>query len=373
MIDRSRSSDRSILLVGATVRAAAESARRAGYCPIAVDLYGDRETRVAAERWHSLADFREAVETQGRIADGHGNCPVAIVGGIDGGYDWLRNVPNPFRGAAPQMFAQSDGPEFLCNLADHASVAFPEFRCSGPAREGWLIKRRFGSGGMGVQYCRDRNPIADDCYIQEPVRGRVFGASYLGDGRQAILLGVCRLLKKRIVPLPFVFAGAIGPIKLTQPLVQAFKRLGDAYLAAVPMVGPFNIDVVVEGTSVTLLEVNPRWSGSMEILERAWSERLDRPCSFFEDPSQWERWTEQDRLDRAQSFAAPHTYLKRIVFARRERVVCPADFERCVGKGRWIWKDVPSSATRIRRREPIATLIARTDRLSLPAAFRVGV
>ena len=74
-----------------------------------------------------------------------------------------------------------------------------------------------------------------------------------------------------------------------------------------------------------------------------------------------------------QSWSNDHIYLKRVVFARRDRLVSPQTFEPPNQRENWVWKDVPGRPTHIKRQQPIATLIARTDRLSLHQAFRVMV
>jgi predicted ATP-grasp superfamily ATP-dependent carboligase len=382
-VTRSNDSSRGpIVLVGASVRAAAESARRAGFAPIAIDQYGDRETIAASDRWHPLCEVRRV-----GTAPGLGNglppeVPVAIVGGLDGGFSWLKVDRSRFWGADPELFDQTDGPEFLSELADLAAVAFPETRVQadtrsqGIARQGWLIKQRSSCGGLGVRYDRvwkgrdlsgeGNQPIPTDAYLQKMVPGSACGASFVADGRRAHLLGVCRLLKKRIGQLPFVFAGAIGPIGLEPSIQEKLVRLGDAFVAMSGLVGLLNVDVVIDHGEVSLLEVNPRWSASMEIVERSWSEASGEDCSMFDRITDWVR-----RLDLGRDDLKP--FLKRIVFACKDQLVSSSDFDAGEATGCWIWKDVPNQETLIKRHEPAATMIARLDRISIREAFRMDI
>lgn len=350
------------------MRAAAESARIAGFSPIAIDQYGDRDTIAAAKQWYSLDDLRSGKLTLATISNDFTGVPVAIVGGLSDGYRWLETVCHRFRGANPELFELVDQPEFLKETAFRASVAFPETRVAGQviggrAQMSWLIKQRSSCGGLGVRYCTE--PLgSNDSYLQKRVCGRICGASYLSDGRGSVLLGVCRLLKRRIGNLPFVFAGAIGPIEMTPSVRDQLNRLGDAFVTMTGLSGPFNIDVVINDSGVTLLEVNPRWSSTMEIVERSWSDAVEEPCSMFEPLENWKCRRQNPGLD---------PYLKRIVFARRDRTVSPSDFDGRETGERWDWKDIPNQTTLVKRHEPLATIIAPMDKISLRDAFRVSI
>ncbi|QEG01119.1 ATP-grasp domain protein [Stieleria maiorica] len=387
-----------IVLVGASARAAAESAQIAGFSPIVIDQFGDRETVASAHQWHSLDEIRVS-DTTAMLDRIVGDTPIAIVGGLQGGYQWLapsglapsglapsglapsglaRSGLAPsgrrFLGASPAQFTNCDDVVFLRELAARAAVRFPESRRNGGTKPGWLVKHRASSGGLGVSYCESGGPIPDGAILQQPVRGPICGASFFGLGDRALLLGVCRLLKKRIGPYPFVFAGALGPIPISIEVCNSLRRLGTAFCSAAPIFGPFNIDVAIQHDSVTLLEVNPRWSASMELVERAWSEASDEPCSMFDRPADWERRVGQSSQDPGESFCVGKTtFLKRVLFARADRTISPADFDRQTRSGRWEWKDVPRRPTQLNRHEPLATLITRLDRMSLRSAFRVIV
>nr|WP_161501358.1 ATP-grasp domain-containing protein [Rhodopirellula sp. SM50] len=369
--DRSRRGP--VVLVGASVRAAAESARIAGFSPIAVDHYGDRETLAAARRWYGLDDFLDSAESRPLDRIVPKRAPIAIVGGLQSGYRWIGPTRLPFWGASPEQFLSCDRPEFLSDLAAHAAVRFPETRSAGAASPGWLVKRRGSSGGLGVSYSEGVGEIPAGAILQRPVRGRLCGASFFGLGDRAMLLGVCRLLKKRIGPHPFVFAGALGPIPLSVASVHSLDRLGDAVCCLSPLVGPFNIDVVLQHDTVTLLEVNPRWSASMELVERAWGATLNEPCSMFDESADWIRRVEQIALDRGGVFPSDRAFIKRVLFARTDRRVVATDFDGPPSDDRWVWKDVPRRPTDVRRHEPLATLIAPLERMSLQQAFRVMV
>lgn len=364
-----------MILVGASVRAAAESARRAGFDVIAVDEFGDRETLDVARHWESLVDLADADAWRRFETNFEPSAKIAIVGGSRRGFDWIRSAPTRFLGLSPKWFERCDGPAYLKSLAASAGVGFPEIRPIDSDAAGWLIKKRPSSGGLGVRYHDGRwgQPHLRGCFAQRPVAGKVLGISYVGLGDRAVLVGACRLLKKRLGPFPFVFAGAIGPLIPAPAVRQRLQRLGDAFVQASGITGPFNVDVVQNGETIWLLEINPRFSASMEIVERAWGDWLGEPVSMFDAAAAWIRRI--DRANRASDseLRSQRGYLKRVVFASRSQTVSPRDFGGASRDDRWCWKDVPARPMAVERHDPVATMIAPLDRLSLREAFRVIV
>ncbi|OYP28285.1 ATP-grasp domain-containing protein [Rhodopirellula sp. MGV] len=358
---------RRVVLIGPSVRAAAQSLQIAGYSPIGIDQFGDLDTQQACSQWHRLQDFRDpphSTPDSTRIepilcqTDG-----VWIVGGLASGYDWLEPIADRILGASPTAFRDSTSPEALAEIARVAGVHFPAVVERGTIPVGWLTKRRNSSGGIGVQIGIPGQPIPVGCFAQQRVTGQVFGASLVANFSHAHLAGVCRLRKKRFPQRPFVFAGAIGPLPIQPAVADQLERIANAWLSQHPMTGPLNIDFVCDhiGSRITLLEINPRYSASMELIERAYRETLERPISMFDPPSQWEKqlWRTRNQRDCLTPLS------KQIHFSRTGDIVSPDDF---AGKGRFSgtgWHDIPASRTVIPAGGPIATWIGpfRRDRL----------
>ena len=305
---------------------------------------------------------------------------ASIVGGIhagkQGGLPRLSDIKVQWKGASPEQFDQVAQPGFLAELAHRSNVSFPQVYDARWAPKGSLLKQISGTGGLGVTIAADQQPIPRQAYAQRRVTGKVLGATFVSDGREAVLLGVSRLSKKRIGQRPFVFAGAVGPVRVSRQINNALRRIGQRLVKLTEIAGPLNIDVIVSDQCVHLLEVNPRWSASMELVELAWMERLTEPCSFFDDFSVWQ--SRLNMLDRTEQQARNDTvYMKRIVFARTDQWVSPNDFPITHDvspitheKSAVRWTYVPNQRTLIKQGHPIATLIARRDACSLGALFR---
>jgi len=182
------------VLVGASVRAAAFSAMRAGLEPWCADLFADADLQarcpvlaVPASRYpHGLVDalaawppgpwmYTGALENRPHLVDRLSR-KRALWGN---GAAVLRKVRSPYRLAACLRSAR------LAHLAVQ--------RCSAPlSREGqWLCKPWRGAGGRGIRFHvpgRSVNPKGR-CYLQEYIEGESCAAIYVGNGQENRQIG----------------------------------------------------------------------------------------------------------------------------------------------------------------------------------------
>lgn len=359
-----------IILVGSSVRAAAQSVRLSEQAVrlsdqgetrqlVAIDQYGDRETRQASDLWFSL----QAIQRQPKLLASAGVSPGAklqIVGGMSMGYRWLEQLGYSFRGATPECHWIVAEYKWMSDVAREAGAEIPETTLSAPHDNSsclWLTKASLpdgqpSSGGLGVRWWSAKAiEVADTPLVyQKFVPGKTFGASYwIGDGR-ARLLGVCRAIRKRIGDLPFVYGGSMGPVACSQPVQNILTRLGAACAHRLPWSGPLNIDFVIDSSSgterVTLLEINPRYSASMEVLEIDWRLKTKRSVSFLKG----------DELP-SRPAVKEGVLVKRVLFARESQRVVPEKLDEKYRGTKWQLLDVPNKAIEIGKHEPIATLM----------------
>jgi predicted ATP-grasp superfamily ATP-dependent carboligase len=94
---------------------------------------------------------------------------------------------------------------------------------------------------------------------------------YVGDGRNATLLGVSRQLigQDWLHAGPFQYCGSIGPPRPEPTLLTALQQLGKVVAAQCRLRGLFGVDCVVREGVPWPVEVNPRYTASVEVLEYA--------------------------------------------------------------------------------------------------------
>src|SRR5262249_16815225 len=129
-----------------------------------------------------------------------------------------------------------------------------------------------GSGGTGIRHWAGRRPapaLLRTHYFQEFIDGKSCAAIYLGNGQSAQLLGVTRQLVREswLHAAPFHYGGSVRPLRLSPALREAFERLGIGTAEQFQLRGLFGVDCVLRGNVPWPVEVNPRYTASVEVLE----------------------------------------------------------------------------------------------------------
>jgi uncharacterized protein len=266
-----------LIIIGASTRAAAFSAHRAGFEPWCVDLFADADLarrfpvrKIAAHDYpHGFLDaLRDA-------PDG----AVLYTGGLENYPDLLARIDRPLLGNPPDVLRRVRDPFQLAQALRRHSLPALAVRSepppSGDTRR-WLLKPLRGSGGIGIRHY-DRRPFSAGLhYLQEYVEGSPLGGVFLAIRGSAVYLGATRTLAGGdwLHAPPFHYAGGVfnnGDFDQT-----VLQPLGTFLVQEFGLAGLFGIDTVVrrgQGTAM-LLEVNPRYTASVELIERAFG----RPC-----------------------------------------------------------------------------------------------
>ncbi|WP_164101793.1 ATP-grasp domain-containing protein [Candidatus Laterigemmans baculatus] len=347
---------RHLILMGGSVRAAAESAASDGWEVSAIDRFGDVDTRRAARSWQPLPpelDFDGLLE---RLPPG----PLVLTGGMEQWYQRLERVRDQRPVLAPPTatIERLRDPVFLQSLAERCGFRFPRFRLP-TTREvppGWLAKSRRSTAGLGVSASRI-NPRNDDHYLQKRVAGRPWGASFLASDSSTELLGVCRSLFQNLGATPFLYSGSLGPLPVRTECQQKLQRLGEAIRQELALRGLFGIDLIADSSDeLWVLEINPRMTASMELLERRLGSSLVTRHVAAHGVVREQR---EAHGDASSSHLADATLgLKRIVWSR---AACRWDPEwELTTVGTLVTlHDIPQPGTSIERHTPLVSLGVR--------------
>jgi len=250
------------------------SARRAGLIPSVIDRFGDVDLRETCAECLQFANLREIPRLMlefGQIPWLYGgpleNHPSLIAAGaavaplLGNAADDVRRVRDPWR---------------LAEVLREEGLLCPEVRRPGDvaADEAWLWKPLRSAGGAGITRgspppAASRHPR--DWYLQRFVAGTPWGVTFVGNGREAVLVGAAEqfLGEPWTGARDFQYCGSIGPVRLVDDLRQRLSRLGGCLAARFQLRGLFGVDVVVTEQQVWVIEVNPRYTASVEVLERA--------------------------------------------------------------------------------------------------------
>ncbi len=267
-----------LLIVGASTRAAAFSALRAGLRPTCIDLFGDADLRQRCpvtviprqEYPHGLVELAAARPSSE---------PFMYTGGLENHPEVIEAIiqQRPLWGISPEVLRRVRDPRQLAEALAAAGVRTPEVHFDPervPADGTWLVKPLAASGGRRVHHYhgeRATRPKPSGVYYQKHVEGESVAAVYVGDGSRSRLLGVSRQLtgRKWLLAKPFAYCGSIGPLPLSAYLATRFEALGQALVSAFGLRGLFGVDCVMHEGEPWVIEVNPRYTASIEVLEHA--------------------------------------------------------------------------------------------------------
>jgi predicted ATP-grasp superfamily ATP-dependent carboligase len=239
----------------------------------------------------------------------------------------------------------------------------------------WLIKQRASGGGINVEQLDRRRPIPKGAYLQEFVEGEVWGVSYLAADGKCRLLGVCAHADNvKRGKFPFVYQGSIGPLPTTPTTTASLIRLGEALAAEFAIVGLFGVDLIAQSDgSLRPLEINPRYTASMELFERA-------GCESLIDCHVHTCRANVIRQPTINPTPAKPLHGKRIVYheGSEDLTISAAVAEQWISRAKEKdWPDIadiPQPGTHVRSGDPIATVFAAagdrqslTDRLAVQA------
>lgn len=344
----------SLLVVSNSGRAIAESAARGGYAVTVLDAYCDEDTRAVAACARVPSDgcaldpagLREAARG---LSLPTGRCGLVYGSGLErtpSVLSWLAGSFPLLGNRSPVLDLLLDPRRFF-GLLDSLGIDYPGIRFDPPDpldETPWLIKESGRSGGLGVRSWRPgaaRPPGPH--YFQRRVEGPVMSVVFIADGAALRVVGWSRLLATAAGPdLPFVYAGAIGRACPAPSQQQCVLGHCEQLVRALRLRGVNNLDFVLEGDRVRVLELNPRPSATLGLYDAdfpgGWVRHHVRACRGTLSPVA----------------AAQHTVVsgQRVVYAPRA-VDIPAGL-------RWpAWaKDRPAGGASIPRGAPVCTVLA---------------
>ena len=288
-----------ILITGLTTRALAESAVCAGATVVTVDYFGDLDQERLCEthplrergRGYSAAAILEVARELSYDA-------VVYCGGLENHPGVVAELARDrvLLGNAPDALRRVRDPRALFRYLAGRGIAVPDTRSATdplPDPGHWLLKPARGGGGQGVRPWEGQPPTSSQI-VQELVDGVSASASFVADGRRSMVLGWTEQLR---TPRGFRYAGNVMPLEGGAAAREAVDAIADALTQEYGLRGLNGFDFILRGDRPVVLEVNPRYCASMELVERAtgasvWSLHLTAcqgqlPARVDEAPGVW--------------------------------------------------------------------------------------
>lgn len=338
-----------VLVIANNARSVACSAKKAGYGVYALDRFCDVDMQRCADRAVFLdknAENKIYELTESYDAD-------AVI--LGPGFENLKfkNVFNNPKRVIKEVSDKSKLPKKLKSLG----IPHPETASIDKASDiGFplMLKPKSGSGGMRNIVVRNEEELehfkennnANEFVAQEFVEGIPCSASLIGTGDKAVVLALNEQLIgiPWLTRLPFAYCGNITPFhtKFSDEMIRYATEIALEF----KLVGSNGVDFILGEKGVYVIEVNPRFQGSMDTIELSTGMNVfDAHISSFSGGL--------PKVKKPSRFAA-----KAIVYADKKIVINKRISEfllRCMDDGRAV--DIPKSGAVIQPDEPVTTII----------------
>jgi uncharacterized protein len=271
-----------ILIAGVSCRAAAESAARAGFEVTAIDAFGDLDQHPSVKALSVPRDFgaRFTAAAAARAARSIGSEAVMYLSSFENHPKAVGSLGSgrELWGNPPSVLQRVRDPFEVARALRKRGHAVPSIRVA-PARTGrWLLKPVLSGGGRRVRVWQPGRRVPRGCYLQEFVDGTPGSIVFVAARGRAVPIGVSRQLvgEAAFGAAGFQYCGnilaAAGDAQFARDraLVRGAAELAGAIAEEFELVGVNGIDFVARDGVPYAIEVNPRWTASMELVERAY-------------------------------------------------------------------------------------------------------
>jgi uncharacterized protein len=254
-----------------SARLLAEIAAADGHRVIALDLFGDDDTRRVSSQWLRI-DGERLLDALGALAQ-RGDVEGWLIGsGFEGQAELLAQASAilPLFGTAASNVKRLRDPLGFFAALDRHGIAHPAAQHTALTdATGWLVKDAGGCGGWQVRAASAGQALLPGHYFQREVRGTPMSATFVANGRDAVVLGINQQLVRPIATVgaarPFVFCGVVGPVPMNAALTQRVEQAVRALAIEFELRGLGSLDFMQDGDAFTVLEVNPRPPASVAL------------------------------------------------------------------------------------------------------------
>ena len=256
-----------LLILGASARSAAFSAIRAGLRPVAVDLFADLDLKAACPAIRvEPADYPEGLA---RAVEALPPTPWLYTGAIENRPDLVDRIAarHPLLGNPGATLRRARDPLALASIVRRAGLPAPGVRLEPegvPIDGSWLVKPLASGGGRGIRTWR--GGAWRGSYFQERIEGVSIAALFVAEGGVARIQGITR----QFVGRPgnrFAYRGSLGPWPVSDRTWSEIAELGWVLTSAFGLDGIFGLDLILRDGRAWPIEINPRYTASVEVLE----------------------------------------------------------------------------------------------------------
>ncbi len=270
-----------MLIVGASTRAAAYSAVRAGFQPFCVDQYGDQDLSVIANVLPKTDDDSYWLKALSEYPSRN----WIYTGALENQPDLIDQISQNHRlnGCDGEILKSARNPFFLEEILSQTPIQVPACLPSGTLdcenvlsrNEKWLNKPLRGSAGHGIRFADPASVdfrIDKTCFLQRFQPGVPISVLFISFREISVLVGISRQFIGEAVfnADSFQFCGGMTLHPVPSQLRGLLEELGQIIAEKCQIQGIFGCDLIldtVDQNRIWFNEVNPRYTALTELFE----------------------------------------------------------------------------------------------------------
>lgn len=380
-----------VLVVGVDVTALANSANKAGFDVYAVDYFGDQDLKKACKKTLSIVTQKRGrscgrletdfspdalLDLAKQLLTTHQIDAALLASGLEDFPQVVTELSDlvPIAGNNPRTIRKvRDKTRFFHELK-RLGVCYPETVLSESLEHGKraakdigypvLVKPQTSLGGIGVRKAKDRSEFetafqqiasssSEAVLVQELVSGMDASVSFLSSKEATVVLTLNeQLLGIREVGQtePFGYCGNVVPASANKEVKDVCDAVVQNIASHFNLKGSNGIDMVISNDNIPyVVEVNPRFQGTLECVERVLRLNLVdahmRACS-------------QGHLPVLSERPAAYRFVRLILYTRQRSI---APNLSCFKEVR----DIPFPEVIVEEGEPLCSIVAQGETRSI--------
>ena len=347
--------------MGASTRAVGAAAMRAGFRPLCLDMFADRDLskHISVRRVDNYPDgLMDCLQSIPPL-------PLIYVGGLENHQGVLKVAEecHELWGNNAATVAKVRDLHQLNQVLRIAQAAVPEWINSDqpPERDGsWLIRPHAGCGGRGITRWtaeQENSPVRrEPHYFQRYQSGQAYSATFIADPNVGDIrfVGVTRQLIGRPASnaAEFQWCGNIAPATLSVQLEHKLRRIGNIMKWKFELTGLFGVDfLVTDQEQIYVTDINPRPPASLELLEFVTGQALfESHARCYREEVEPSSWTHEPSSE---------FYGRAILYARKAFTLA-ADLTERISDYRDVpvLADIPAPGQQFQAGEPVCSVYA---------------
>ena len=354
-----------LILIGASVRALAFSCIRAGYQPWCIDLYADEDLTKNCPTTLITKSFPDEISDLIKTAP---KVPILYTGGLENHSALLQllSAERTVLGITGNTLTNlRNTPEFY-NLLKSKQINTPTIITSTKdlnKETSYLRKPKYRSGGLGIKpFDPSKQTMVDDAdfYYQKFIKGESRSAIFCFNESGFELLGTSTQSSgiQSLHASDFLYSGNMGPVNPCASELKDLQTIGKIISSNYRPRGLLGMDYILNDSSIFPLEINPRYTASMEVLELALGQNFitkHMQAFGFKTICETPARTETSVIGKAIDYA-PHDVLSPedapwVSTEANPRLFSP-------------FADIPRANSAIDKGSPVVTIFAKADSLT---------